>query len=167
MSGEHAPHVCLRTGAFRRPHFERLLAEAVAAARAARLPLAVLWLDMDEAHEALDAHGDAALEAGLSALAEEAARVLDGRGPLGRVDDDAFATFLFAVERDVGERLAHAVRRQVGARALSAAGVPWRLTVSVGVAWLRAGEPYGNLLEAAEAACIQAKQAGRNRVVVR
>jgi PleD family two-component response regulator len=41
------------------------------------------------------------------------------------------------------------------------------LTVSVGVATLRRGEPWGNLIEAAERACLKAKQGGRDTVVSR
>ncbi len=67
----------------------------------------------------------------------------------------------------MGVRLAEGVRRRLAARRFHSETGDFQLTVSVGVAGLRPGEPYGNLLEAAEAACVQAKQAGRDRVVVR
>jgi diguanylate cyclase (GGDEF)-like protein len=164
---ERAPQVCPRTGAYLRPHFESLLATAVADAHQARLPLTVLWVDADETQEGNDAHGHEAMDAALSALVDELAAELDGRGPIGRMEGDAFAAALYAVTPDMGTRLAEGLRRRLAARAFRTAAGSFHLTVSVGVAGLRAGEPYGNLLEAAEAACVQAKQAGRDHVVVR
>lgn len=164
---ERAPHIDPGTGAFLRPHFEALLAAARRDASTARMPLTVLWVDVDEAQEANDAHGRGAVDAALSALAEDVSAVLDGRGPVGRVEGAAFASFLFAVTADGASRLGEALRRRFSARAFPSEAGPFHLTVSVGVAALRPGEPYGNLLEAAQAACVQAKQGGRDRVVAR
>lgn len=156
---ELAKHIDPSTGAFLRPYFEGLLAEALKDASTARIPLTVLWADVDETQEANDEHGRATVDEALSQLAQDFSEVLDGRGPVGRMEGDAFAAFLFAVTADQGARLGETLRRRFAERGL--------LTVSVGVAALRPGEPYGNLLEAAEAACLQAKQGGRNRLVAR
>ncbi len=162
---ERAPQVCPRTGAYLRPHFEELLARAVSDAHLARLPLTLLWVDVDETQEGNDAHGREAMDAALSGLVDELAAELDGRGPIGRMEGDAFAASLYAVTPDMGARLAERLRRRFAARRFGPGG--FHLTVSVGVAALRPQEPYGNLLDAAEAACLQAKQAGRDRVVRR
>lgn len=164
---ERAPQVCPRTGAYLRPHFESLLAMAVANAHQERLPLTVLWVDADETQEGNDTHGPEAMDAALSGLVDELAAELDGRGPIGRMEGDAFATSLSAVTPDLGARLAQGLRHRLAARAFHSEAGDFHLTVSVGIAGLRTGEPYGNLLDAAEAACVQAKQAGRNQVVVR
>jgi diguanylate cyclase (GGDEF)-like protein len=164
---ERAPQVCPRTGAYLRPRFESLLATAVANAHQARLPLTVLWVDADETQEGNDTHGHEAMDAALSGLVDELAAELDGRGPIGRMEGDAFAASLSAVTPDMGARLAQGLRHRLAARAFHSEAGDFHLTVSVGVAGLRAGEPYGNLLDAAEAACVQAKQAGRDQVVVR
>jgi diguanylate cyclase (GGDEF)-like protein len=164
---ERAPQICPLTGAYLRPYFESLLARAVSDAHSARMPLTVLWVDADETQEGNDTHGREAMDAALSALVDELAAELDGRGPIGRMEGDAFAASLFAVAPYMGERLAEGLRRRLAARTFHSGTGDFRLTVSVGVAGLRPGEPYGNLLEAAEATCVQAKQAGRNRVVVR
>jgi diguanylate cyclase (GGDEF)-like protein len=164
---DRAPQVCPRTGAYLRPYFESLLATAVAEAHRARLPLTLLWVDVDETQEGNDAHGLEVMDAALSALVDELAGELDGRGPIGRMEADAFSAALYAVTPDMGARLAQGLRRRLAARAFPSPAGDFHLTVSVGVAGLRAAEPYGNLLEAAEAACVQAKQAGRDHVVVR
>ncbi|MFY0571856.1 GGDEF domain-containing protein [Archangium lansingense] len=164
---EHAPQVCPLTGAYLRPYFESLLAKAVSDAHHARIPLTVLWVDVDETQEGNDTHGREAMDAALSGLVDELAEELDGRGPIGRMEADAFAVSLYAVTPDMGARLAEGLRRRLAARRFHAEAGDFHLTVSAGVAGLRPGEPYGNLLDAAEAACVQAKQAGRDQVVVR
>jgi diguanylate cyclase (GGDEF)-like protein len=164
---ERAPQVCPLTGAYLRPYFESLLAKAVSDANLARIPLTVLWVDVDETQEGNDAHGREAMDVALSGLVDELAAELDGRGPIGRMEADAFAVSLYAVTPDMSVRLAEGLRRRLAARHFPAEAGSFHLTVSVGVAGLRSGEPYGNLLDAAEAACVQAKQAGRDQVVVR
>ncbi|HYO52295.1 GGDEF domain-containing protein [Archangium sp.] len=164
---EHAPQVCPLTGAYLRPHFESLLARAVSDARMARMPLTVLWVDVDETQEGNDAHGREAMDTALSGVVDELAAELDGRGPIGRMEGDAFAASLYAVTPDMGARLAEGLRRRLAGRSFHSGSGGFHLTVSVGVAGLRTGEPYGNFMEAAETACVQAKQAGRDQVVVR
>lgn len=164
---ERAPQFCPLTGAYLRPYFESLLAKAVSDAHLARIPLTVLWVDVDETQEGNDAHGREAMDAALSGLVDEFAAELDGRGPIGRMEADAFAVSLYAVTPDMGVRLAEGLRRRLATRRFHSGAGGLHLTVSVGVAGVRSGEPYGNLLDAAEAACVQAKQAGRNQVVVR
>ena len=164
---ERSPQICPLTGAYLRPYFESLLAKAVSEATLARMPLTVLWVDVDETQEGNDAHGRETMDAALSGLVDELAEELDGRGPIGRMEADAFAASLYAVTPVVGVRLAEGLRRRLTEKRFRSETGGFHLTVSVGVAGLRPGEPYGNLLEAAEAACVQAKQAGRDQVVVR
>jgi diguanylate cyclase (GGDEF)-like protein len=164
---ERAPQVCPQTGAYLRPHFEQLLARGVADAHGARLPLTLVWVDLDETQEGNDTQGREAMDAVLSALVDTFAEQMDGRGPIGRMEGDAFAASLYAVTGDMGARLGERVRRAFAGRHFASASGDFQRTVCVGVATLRAHEPYGNLLEAAESACLQAKQAGRDRVVAR
>lgn len=148
-----------QTGAYTRTYFERLVEEAARAAKKSNAPLSLLWVDVDELTEANDAHGRERADEALGALAQRLSSVLDGRGPIGRVLGGAFAALLPGVSVETALRLAEAVRTaQRDARGT----VPLR--VSCGVAALLPHEPFGNLLEAAERACIRAKQAGRDVV---
>jgi diguanylate cyclase (GGDEF)-like protein len=143
------------------------LAKAVADAHLAHMPLTVLWVDVDETQEGNDTHGREAMDAALSGLVDELAAELDGRGPIGRMEGDAFVASLYAVTLDMGTRLAEGLRRRLKARRFDSEAGGFHLKVSVGVTSLRPSMPYGNLLDAAEAASMHAKQAGRDRVVVR
>jgi diguanylate cyclase (GGDEF)-like protein len=149
-----------QTGAYLRPHFERLVEAQVRAVRTSGAPLTLLWVDVDELTEANDAHGREAVDAALGALAQRLSNVLDGKGPIGRVNGGAFAAILPGVTADQAVALAEQVRAAQDADRL-------HLRVSCGVAPLQGGEPFGNLLDAAEAACTRAKQSGRDAVARR
>jgi diguanylate cyclase (GGDEF)-like protein len=159
---EVAPQVDLLTGAFRRPWFEHLVARAVADARRRSLPLSLVHLDLDELQEHNDLHGQGPLDEVIGAIASRISAVVDGRGPIGRVAGGAFAVCLLGLSREQARGLAEQLHL-----GLSGPALPFGLTVSIGVATLRPAEVSGNLLEAAEQACLHAKQAGRDAVVSR
>ena len=163
-----APWLDLLTGAWRREHFEGELSKAVSRARKTRRPLSLLWLNVDELCEHNDLHGQRSVDAALAHLVSRWAGALDGLGPIARVEGGAFAVILeeasLAQARAVGERLRRLSPRTLHA---SAFGGDFRLTVSVGVALLRRGLPWGNLVHAAEEACHRAKVGGRDLVVTR
>lgn len=167
MSGEVALFLDLLTGAFRREHFEAELSRAVSASRKKMRPLSVLWIDVDDLTEHNDLHGRNATDTALGWLASKLGQTVDGRGPIGRVSGGAFAVFLDGVGPDEAVALSDRLRRTIPRTLHSSAFGDFRLTVSVGVAVLRSQEPWGNLLDAAEAACTRAKQGGRDAVVSR
>jgi diguanylate cyclase (GGDEF)-like protein len=147
------------TGAYLKGHFELLVEQHVRAAKKKRAPLALLWVDVDELTEANDAHGREAVDAALAVMAQTLSEALDGKGPIGRVRGGTFAALLPGLKLEPALALAEKVRA-----AQAAAKTKPRLKVSCGVAVHRPAEPWGNLLEAAEAACVRAKQAGRDAV---
>lgn len=163
---ELAPQIDLLTAAWKRRYFLVQLARAVAEAQRFRQPLALIHLDVDDLQEHNDVHGQASVDGALSWLAARMANVLDGRGPIGRLEGGAFATFLpFALEPAL--KMAERLRRTVPQTRHASAFGDYHLTISAGVAALRRGEPWGNLFEAAENACRKAKQGGRDGVVHR
>jgi diguanylate cyclase len=164
---ERAPHVDVATGAYTRAHFLELLAEAVVSAHRGECPLVLLYVDLDEAEVLRSEWGQEALEATLAALAEAVSAGVNGLGPIGRLEDDAFAVLLVGCTPEHAARVAQAVRREAAARRVHTPSGDLTFTASVGLAALRKAEPWGNLLDAAEEACTRAKQAGRNRVARR
>jgi PleD family two-component response regulator len=71
------------------------------------------------------------------------------------------------VDRESARALSERIRGLVPRRPHRSKSGEYRLTVSVGVAALRPREGWGDFLEAAEVACLRAKQAGRDGVVAR
>jgi len=170
VSGERLIHLDLGTGAFSRGWFEALLGEAVARAHREDAPLALIWVDLDETAILLDERGAPAVEAALSTLAQAISAAVDGLGPIGRVGDDSLAVVLLGTTLPHAMRIGHAIRRAIAetrVRGLPLGDEPFHVTASVGVAALRPHEPWGNFSDAAEEACVRAKQGGRNRVAPR
>jgi diguanylate cyclase (GGDEF)-like protein len=166
LTTDVARHLDVATGAWKRSHFEELLATAVQHAHRAAEPLCLMYFDVDELQEHNDRLGRERLDAAVSMLATVIADELDGRGPIGRIDGDAFCAFLGRVSLSTARELAERIRRSASTRLLPLPHSP-RVTICVGVAQLLASEPWGNLFEAAEQACVRAKQQGRNAVACR
>jgi len=162
-----ASHVDLLTGAWDKSRFESEFARAVSGAQKRREPLALIRVDIDEMQELNDLHGRDRMDGCLAWLAERISTLSDGRGPIGRIGGDDFAVFLRDCTLDDALKLAERIRRTVPTTLHASAFGDFRLTVSVGVATHKRGEPWGNLLDAAEQACIRAKQGGRDAVVRR
>lgn len=167
MSAERAYGVDLLTGAFQRERFEAELSRSVIDARKHGTPLSLVWIDVDELAEHNDIHGRDSLDAGLMWLASKLSKLVNGRGPLGRVEGGAFATFLPAISREEALVLCEQIRRVIPRTLHASSFGDYRLRVSVGIATLKSSEPWGNLIDAAETACRNAKQRGRDAVVAR
>jgi diguanylate cyclase (GGDEF)-like protein len=111
--------------------------------------------------------GAAAVDGALAWIASQISEVVDGQGPIGRLEGGAFAVYLPNYTLPRALRLAEQVRDRISRTRHDSSFRGHRLTVSVGVAALRPGEPCGNLLEAAEQACRKAKQGGRDAIAQR
>jgi diguanylate cyclase (GGDEF)-like protein len=167
MSADLAVGVDVATGAFTRARFESELAKAVSECRRTHAPISVIYVDADDFTEHRDMHGEERATELLSWLAQRLSIVVDGRGPLGRVDEDAFAVCLPKIALTEACALGEKIRAHVSTTRHKGDSGAFRVTVSAGVAALRRNEPWGNLLEAAESACRKAKQGGRDRTARR
>ena len=162
-----APHTDLLTGAWKKDYFESRLARAVSQAQRLRIPLALVHMDLDQLQEHNDLHGQSQMDRSLGWLAAKLSEVVDGRGPIGRLDGGSFGVYLRSYSLQPALSLAEMIRRAASGTVHHSAFGDYRLTVSVGVAALRRGEPWGNFVEAAEGACRKAKQGGRDGVACR
>ena len=154
------------TGTMTRRAFEQRLAEEIERARRFAHPLALLMVDLDHFKRVNDLRGhyagDAALRA-FAAVCRQACRVHD---LMGRIGGEEFAILLpetgIAAARGVAERLREAVARHP--IEIMPTGQHFHITVSIGVASLRAAEEASALGRRADQALYAAKAAGRNRV---
>jgi len=152
------------TGVLSRKGFERVLAEAWAAASPAQ-PASLVMIDLDHFKPVNDRGGHAAGDAMLKAVAESIARQVRGTDAVARLGGDEFAVLLPGCGEAHAREIVAKIHQGVREIALPWQGEVFRIGASLGVAeWLA---PYGSAREwlaAADAACYEAKAAGRDAV---
>jgi diguanylate cyclase (GGDEF)-like protein len=136
-------------------------------ARATRTgsPLSIVLLDMDHLRGINNAHGHAAGDAAIRAVAgclAATSREYDTAAPLG---GEEFVLVLPDTSLEAASAVADRIRREIAADDIAYEHTTLRVTVSAGVAQLSGGEPLNRLLGRADTALYAAKAAGRNRVV--
>jgi diguanylate cyclase (GGDEF)-like protein/PAS domain S-box-containing protein len=155
------------TGLSNRRHFiERLTQEFARYERYAH-PAAVLMLDIDFFKSVNDSYGHAAGDALLRRFAAVCQRVVRRTDVVGRLGGEEFAVML--LDRTDAEALEQAerIREAVAALRLDDIDPDLRVTVSIGVSSFEsAGGSVDAALARADRALYQAKENGRNRVVV-
>ncbi|NTV10220.1 MAG: diguanylate cyclase [Zoogloea sp.] len=154
------------TGIWNRRYFLEEAERDIERARRYRHPLSVVMLDIDHFKRVNDNFGHHAGDETLVAFTEACAKVLRAGDVFGRLGGEEFAILLQETEAetalDVCERLRSTVAR---IEVANLKGII-RITVSIGVAQLYDDESAESLLNRADASLYQAKQQGRDRVIV-
>lgn len=148
------------TGLGNRAAFDERLAEEVYRALRFELPLSMLLLDVDHFKQYNDSFGH---PAGDTALQKVGAALSDLRPSdfLARIGGEEFAVILPATGGEVATITAERLRQRVEASRFEHRAV----TVSIGVATLRAEGTPTLLVDTADRALYAAKRGGRNRVI--
>jgi diguanylate cyclase (GGDEF)-like protein len=151
------------TGAFNRRHFAEIVAEALASDPDG---CGLLLLDADHFKQVNDMHGHVVGDGVLVELARRLRAELGPEDCLARWGGEEFAVLLrgAASDAELDDR-AQRLRAAVALRAIDAAGVSVRLTISIGAC--RSGgtlDTLDTLVEAADRCLYAAKRQGRNRV---
>lgn len=125
-------------------------------------PLSALMVDIDFFKKINDAHGHEAGDEVLRAVSEV---LFNPRDIVGRLGGEEFAV-LTGMDTSDAEAFAEDVRFRVASLRVSCEDKIIAPTCSIGVSSWREGEDLGRLLKRADMALYQAKQDGRDRVVV-
>jgi diguanylate cyclase (GGDEF)-like protein len=142
------------------------LDSAFVESRQRRLPLSVLFLDLDHFKRINDTHGHAVGDACLGAVTEVIRSEMQPEQSLGRIGGEEFLLLLPGAARRHARDLAERIREQVALRCAEVQGAPVALTLSIGVVECQPADNTASLLQRADEAMYQAKHEGRNRVVV-
>ncbi|MFT3840478.1 MAG: GGDEF domain-containing protein [Myxococcaceae bacterium] len=143
--------------------FRTALVEAYSRAHKLGAPLSVWWVDVDDCSQLNDRYGEANVDETLKVFERELSSIVAGcdGALLTRLSGQSWALAL------PGTNAADSHARAEKLRSAWAAMKELAVSVSVGVACRKPGEPALNLLEEAELACTRAKQAGRGQVILR
>ena len=149
------------TGLWNRHYLDSELAATIAYAAAAARPLSLLMIDIDRFKPINDKHGHAIGDKVLRAVATRLSGGIRAIDTLARFGGDELVLVMPDTGIDVALNVAERLRSLV---AEGTTEVPFRVTISIGVAELDREQPATALLAKADAALYTAKIGGRNRV---
>lgn len=129
--------------------------------------VSVLMLDIDHFKSVNDSYGHQVGDKVIQYLAQSMVSNLRSFDIVGRLGGEEFALILPETSSDDALKIANRLRQIIeqSDAAESATGKPIHITVSIGVASMKEGDPsFSNLLGKADEALYNAKSKGRNRV---
>ena len=156
------------TGLGNRKYFDRSIETAVTNANATGEPLSLLMFDIDHFKSFNDSYGHLTGDQVLRLVGMSLKQAIKGQDITARYGGEEFAVILPHTALRQALTVADHIRRAVMSKELkkkSTGEILGRVTISVGVAMLRAGEDNDTLIERADACLYAAKRAGRNRVI--
>jgi two-component system, cell cycle response regulator len=151
------------TCAFNRRYFDAHAPRMAARCRAARNPVAVLMIDVDNLKQINDARGHSAGDRVLKEVVDRFTSALRPSDLVARVGGDEFVVVMPETDPDAALHIAERLRGRIGDTLVEGVAV----TVSVGTAASRPDveEELDATLQRADAALYEAKRAGGNRVI--
>lgn len=153
------------TGLQNRRSFEELAQREFKRAKRYGSALSALVLDVDWFKQVNDKHGHDAGDQVLKALAGVIAESLRETDLAARIGGEEFAALLPETEWKGAMEVAERMRDAISKAAIFCQGTLLKVTASIGVSTLGAGDKeLAELIKRADEALYKAKQAGRNRV---
>ncbi|WP_170230457.1 GGDEF domain-containing protein [Roseibium hamelinense] len=163
------------TGVFSRGHFLDLCGYEVNGRKRTLEPLAIAVLDVDHFKSVNDTHGHAGGDKALQEITETLRCNLRPSDSIGRIGGEEFGILMPATHAENAERLAERLRRLVAETPIETEKTTFKVTASFGVCALegalpdrKAGEadPVAKIINAADEALYEAKENGRNQVIL-
>lgn len=155
------------TGLANRFEFDRRLNECLEHARCLDHPATLLMIDLDRFKEVNDRGGHAAGDAALQAVAQALVAIVRESDVVARPGGDEFAVILVRCSPARGLALAQKVLDVLLAVEVSFGSESFQIGASIGVAALTPTiQSAADWVAAADAACYQAKRAGRGQMQV-
>lgn len=152
------------TGLYNRRRLEDDLGAAIRDAHATGRPVSVAMVDVDHFKRLNDTLGHQAGDDALRRVAATLRACLRGKDAVYRYGGEEFCVLLPEAPAPDARAVAERIRAAIAADTSMPTALPGRpLTVSVGIATAHGGEPHV-VLQRADEALYDAKQAGRNRV---
>ena len=150
------------TGLYNRRHLMGTLVSEVQRSRRLRRPFSVLLADVDHFKQYNDTYGHPAGDAALARIADILRKTTRGVDCVARYGGEEFLVMLLETTVGTAMTVADRIRARVALEEFAGG----RITVSIGVAECPThGDTPESLIESADAALYEAKDAGRDRVL--
>jgi diguanylate cyclase (GGDEF)-like protein len=154
------------TGLYNRRQLMEYLGRQKALADRATLRFTLCYVDLDHFKRVNDKFGHTRGDEVLKEFAEIAMKVVREEDFVARIGGEEFVMVLINASPKDAEMVANRLRQQTQAMTIDASDLSFSVTASVGIAMYANGEEIEHLLDQADAAMYQAKNQGRNRVIV-
>ena len=164
---EQAAKTDLLTGVHNRRWMNEMFPRQISRSERASQPLALVMADIDHFKRLNDTYGHATGDVVLKAVARRLSDTLRPTDFLVRYGGEEFVALLQGATADTARIAAERVRRAIEQEEYPSvnAAAALRVTISLGIAILQAGDSLERLIERADIALYQAKAGGRNQVV--
>jgi diguanylate cyclase (GGDEF)-like protein len=165
---EQAASVDALTGLHNRRWMDEAFPRAIRRCEVDAAPMCLVMADIDRFKGVNDRHGHLAGDTVLRMVARELIEGLRPQDLLARYGGEEFAILLPETEIGEGMRIAERLRATIAATPVTVApgGVAASITLSCGIAPFRLGDTLETLVGLADAALIEAKEGGRDRIVL-
>ncbi len=149
------------TGAYNRQAFEAMAADAISFAIRSEQPLSVVLFDLDDFKYYNDTHGHNAGDAALREVARVATTVVRRSDVVSRWGGDEFVLLLPACDATAAARIAAGLAAAVLCDDPGPAGMPAGISISTGVAEIRATDRLSDLVARADDAMYRNRRTRR------
>jgi diguanylate cyclase (GGDEF)-like protein len=150
------------TGLFNRRYMEQVAKYLFARAVRYREPLHVLMLDIDHFKRVNDKLGHQVGDEVLQTIAATIQSIIRTTDTVARYGGEEFIAFLVQSNSEITQYIANRIRDGVASTQFN--GVPWQITISIGVSGLQDGDSVETLIDRADQFLYSSKRHGRNRV---
>ena len=143
------------------------LLEAMAQAQRYSSPLSIVVIDIDHLRKLNDRHGPASGDKALEFVSHTITELLRLPDRVGRQTDDEFLIVMPQTKIAAASKVAERIRTAIEGGKFEVKNKDAKLSVSIGVTEFHKGQDLEKFLSSAQQALQKAKDAGRNRVVVK
>lgn len=156
------------TGLYNRHYLTSHLETRLQAAQSSGKPLSVLMMDIDHFKKVNDTHGHAVGDLVLKEFANRIGKNIRGVDLAARYGGEEFVVMMPETPTDWAFMIGDRLRQEVcdNPFEVGTASGPLTVTVSIGVSTSCEGQQPSALLEAADKALYEAKESGRNKVII-
>ncbi len=151
------------TGAWNRAHFDRVIAIELSRSSRYRQAVSLIFFDIDHFKRVNDTFGHAVGDIVLCELVKVINANIRASDMLFRWGGEEFVILATSTNYQSAAKLAEILRSKIAEHPIESVGL---ITISLGVAEYMAGESESCWFKRADAALYQAKNTGRNRVVM-
>lgn len=154
------------TGVYNRASFNDRIKIEVEKARRTGRSLFVIMLDLDHFKRINDNYGHQTGDMVLKIFASQTKKVIRNIDFIGRYGGEEFVVLLPEIKLELALEIAERIRKKIENTKLIYNKKTFKVTVSVGMTAYKEGDTPESLIERADQALYQAKNSGRNKVVV-